>query len=1256
MRRRCAAATWVLIWLAAALPAWGQEADQWKAVADTGPFSLKPKKTRTIEFALDPMVEGRRVAVAFRAFARSKEVGGYRPAVHITVNGQYMRTNLLNRPRLLNKPIEFRFGLKGERRGTWGEDSRWKSVSFEGSALWTVCMADALDAIAKSREYAPKGLKDPATLIIDISDLIRPGRKNVVRIHNDTPDLTLEFDFARIQADRSVPYASAREMDVLRRKRRRKSECTYYTPERIAIGRENVKRYKWAQELFRRIMKGDRISYYTGAGKYVSANDFAAQSDEFMWLLQPTTKLPRHVLRGSKPLHCPIHGWEGRKAKWPGAAWCPWRIDPIKHPYKVQCLAGGEWLPTNDWHKGDMTSGEFPDDGSGILYKGKRYRVLQEYAHMVYGSVVIPCLRSLSQAYVLTGDRTYAHKGCILLARLASEYPNHEFRRDRLYDQRPLRRYRGRGTGMITDDIWECRCLEETAYAYDAFFDYMDNDPALLQFLKSKGLPVETADDLRAYIEDNLIRAGMKALLLKMICGNEGYHQAAAMACALVIDDFADVRVNTQHMVDYYYHGVGQAAYILSNGLTPDGGGHESPNYNRIKFNIIRAARLMEEIRKRHPDRFPKDRYPDIFGTPKAHAMFDYFIDVFMLDQFIPAIGDCSGIERLRRQEPRRYCYNAKDYLFAFQRYGDLRYARACTRPDGTFVEGELFEPYPADAINAALKKPESQIVRAPRFLDDYGLAILESGEGDHRRAVYLNYLSWPNHRQCENLSIGFFARGVDWLPDLGYPYTYTARWQWDSNSMAHNTVTVDETPPSRKTRGMGRLFASVDGVHVVTASHDPYPPDHEPTPAHFQKFRKGAKPCNIYERTLMLVDVDPQRFYVVDLFAVNGGEQHDQSWHGPLVSVQVPELNWQVQPQGTLAGPEVALFGRWTDRWGRKREDFPSFLAKIRRAQLAKPAVWTWNSGLPEGDALQLHLVPVGGPMEVIVGTGHAPARPKDWGLDYVIARRRAEGGRRSLFLTVLDAFQKAPVVREVRLLSEKPLQVAIVREDGQDEITFTLPDAPSRTTAFRPLGVRIRSRTGATVTRDVRIGACGRDGHPGYAKSIIRELDYATNRIGVAAVPGLEKDLAPGRVLRVFNAHRSALYRVLKTVREEDVLWITLDRTAQLGRAPVTEVGDGTLTLGARFIFANSGLDKEGRLLPARGGDRYRGSWVGDEKRLLQVRAIGKKEWRGTSARLFLEKSISASTLREWFRGRTVSLWQYGLGDRVEAARIAR
>lgn len=1013
-----------------------------------------------------------------------------------------------------------------------------------------------------------------------------------------------------------------------------KSGPTYYTPERLAAARENLARYEWARKVRTRIFEtGDQIRYYIGP-TYTSADKFAAQSDDFIWLLQPTTKIPRVAPRNRRAL-CPVHG---KKVKGYNA-WCPYNIDPINHPYQIQCMMGKEWYPSNKYHQGDMTSGEFPDDGSGILHKGERYYALREYAHMVYGSIVVPTLSSLSQGYQLTGDPKYARKGCILLARLATQYPNYgwagdtslglsaqphlENRFDRTYlgpwnNQHPD--IRGAHGGMITDMIWETFMLEATAYAYDGLYDYMDKDPSLIAFLKQKGMPIDNGKELREYIETYILRAGMRGLLLKEIEGNEGHHQASAMAVALVMDDYGEIRPNSGDMVEYTWHGHGNAANVMTNALHRDGGGHESPNYGKIKLDFIRAARLMERIREFRPGKFPEEKYPDIFASPKARAIFDYYIDIFVLDTFIPSIGDCGGIRAPYRRLKRDWSLLSHENLYAVQRWGDPRHARACTTPDGELVSGELWEPYPEKKIRELLKQPESQIVRASRLLDGYGVAILESGAYPRAHAAVLSYAGLTGHQQNDKLALGLFARGVEYLPDLGYPKTWNYRSQYDSNVMAHNTVAVDETETAYGAYGIGRLFASADGVHVIAASHDPYPP-------HFRLGRKDAQPVDVYERTVLMVDADGDRFYVVDYFAVRGGEQHDQSWHAMMVKPEAPKLDWRVQEQGTLAGPEVKRFAtKWTDRWGRQRNDFPAYVAGVRRAELTAPAVWRWKTGLPEGDALALHVLPLGGPAEVIMGRGRSPVRDE---LDYLLVRRVVKDGGASRFLTVLDAYQGAPVVCAVTLRSESPLVLEITRDGETDEITLHLPVGPTRTPAHRPLGVRVVTRRDGEVIRRVQFGQVEAD-MPGYVQSTVAAVKYQDKAMAVQYRPGFEDAFVHGRTLRIYNDLHSGLYRIEQVRREGDLLWLTLDHSALFARAKVVYPWLRELELNARVIMA----------------DRAPGTWVLEGDDALKVSCASR------NGMVMTQEKCTVEILREYYK-KVVSLWEYGVGDQVEIAR---
>ena len=1020
----------------------------------------------------------------------------------------------------------------------------------------------------------------------------------------------------------------------------------------------NVARYDWARNEKKRILEtGDPIRYYIGP-TYTAADRFVVQSDEFIWLLQPTTTIPRVVFPRDTRAVCPTCGDKVQKI----SVWNPWSIDPIKHPYKVRCPLCKQHFPSNEYHLGDMSSGEFADDGDGALHDGKRYYFLREYVHMVYGSVVIPTLRSLSQAYLLTNDPRYAHKGCILLARLATQYPNYgwdapdaalENRFDRTYlgpwkNQHP--HYSWKKGGMITDLIWETFCLEATAYAYDAFYEAL-GDPEVLAFVKARGMPVATGDDLRHYIETYIFRAAMRGIELGWIHGNEGFHQAAALAVALVLDDYSEQRPNSMDMVNYAYHGSGQAAFMIVNSTHRDGGGHESAGYNTIKLDFIRVNRLMEEVRRRHPARFPKDTYPDLFDNPKGKAIFDHHIDMLIDGRFIVNVGDAGNLALPSRHTKPMFSFLRSENLYAVQRYNDPRHARACTGPDGALALGELWEPYPEEQVRSLLATPESRIVRNSRLLDGYGLGILESGDEDQRRAISLSYANLRGHQQQDELFLSFWARGVELLDDIGYPRTWDHRWQFDANSLAHNTVTVDETQSNgTKFGGMGRLFAVRDGVHVLAASHTPY---------HGVALPSDGT-VDLYERTVLLVDVDAERFFVVDLFAVGGGVQHDQSWHALLTQPEPPDLDWAVQQGGTLAGPDVPEFGTWKDRWGRERGDFPCYVTQVRRATLASPAAWTWPTGLPEGDTVRLTLVPLDGPAEVVMGQGSTPVA-RQHKLDFVLVRRTVPEGTASRFMTLLEGYQKTPVIQGVKLLSETPLVLEVAVAGGVEEITLNIPEGPSRPTSHRPISVRVRSRRGEAWTRDIRIGTDA-DGRPGYVQTRIAAVNYAARQLAVPATRVHEAALAVDRTIRIHNSGRSGLYRIEAVQRDEGRLWLTLDHSALLARERVTGIREGQVLLGALapvspatagrehgswvsgqhvLTFAGGTIDPQGAFT---GDCAFAGAWLGEGAAARRLRGATR------SGTLVLAEPEDIAALGKDFGDKVASVWEYGVGDSVE------
>ncbi len=1001
-------------------------------------------------------------------------------------------------------------------------------------------------------------------------------------------------------------------------KKTTKTYRTFYTPDRIARAKRLIAAHPWAQRISARIFRtGDPYSYYCSAG-YIAADMLCALSDDTVWELQPPTTIGRFIHPKEGANLCPVHGTEIRKFN----AFNAWRIDPLNHPYKVQCPVGGEWYPSNDFHKGDMASGDYPDDGEGYVRDGISYFFLREYAHMVYGSFVMPSLRALAEAYALTDEARYGRAGCILLSRLAQQYPNYGWDRDdtaledrtdcTLMAKWGCRLPVGGGTGahnnpeggLITAIPWEGNCLQQTALICDALWPYMDRDPAMLEYLRGKGLPAGDGAALREYIYSYILRAGARALMDGRIeTTNEGVNHRVAATLALVMDDFSDRHPNSPDLLDYAFYSRKGAENLIMNGLYPDGGGHESIFYNSSKFGLILMARRFEELAALHPDMHLRERYFDFFAQPKARALFDHFIEIQTGDSIYPLLGDAWPPALGRRMCKAVSSMPSHHLLYAADRLDHPRYAGACLADDGDVLGGDIWEAFPEEKIRRLAAMPEAAIARQSRLVDPYGAAILETGDFARRRCVSLNYSDLIGHRQQDPLNMEVQACHVPLLLDPGYPQSWDYRWQWDANSMAHNTVTVDETQPPLnclnapidplyvRGPGTGELAPPSDmgapghahwlvagaGVHAVMIAHE-----------HYRGVTLGhcdATPVRIYQRMTLMIDLNAHRSYIVDLFSVDGGEQHDQTWHAfPTAHIVAPDLPWRAQNGGTLAGGNIALYGGYTDRWGRiyEKGNAPSFFSDIRRADLSSSACWTWPTDLPEGDALDVHLVPLAPDMEIIMAKGSTPIRKPE---DYLIVRRMAFDGGMSRFLTVLEPRQGEASIADIRLIphgSEDDRACAVsleigFRDGNVHRLSLNPDECPAESPACGASGFRLEVLRDGTIARSMVAGNVGMEHDPGWIHArvmAIEEPDSAAPRITVSL--GSDDDcphLAEGRWIRIHSEARGAMYRIVRCRRmRSTVCELTLDKTLLLSRGQVAGFRDNMLMLQDRLPLAKS------------------------------------------------------------------------------------
>lgn len=272
-----------------------------------------------------------------------------------------------------------------------------------------------------------------------------------------------------------------------------KTTPTLYTPEKVAAARRNVTQFGWAQEA--------RDAAIT------LADPLVAQGDEWLWHLVSGQGVPRSYAVNQE-LGSPITGQDiYRFGNY------PWLATPLTDPWKLVDPSVPEdsdqprIYPTNDfgafYASGLDEHGNFNrdradqsllvnelypemgptwgvDDGFGwIDDNGDKWTFIAYYNHWlvwysattIYAEVpsIYNGLRALRDAYITTGDISYARAGLILLDRIADVYPS--------MDTEPYKRADGyfhsdgsSGKGKVVGCIWETGVAQTLCDAYDAFF------------------------------------------------------------------------------------------------------------------------------------------------------------------------------------------------------------------------------------------------------------------------------------------------------------------------------------------------------------------------------------------------------------------------------------------------------------------------------------------------------------------------------------------------------------------------------------------------------------------------------------------------------------------------------------------------------------------------------------------------------------------------------------------------------------------
>ena len=625
----------------------------------------------------------------------------------------------------------------------------------------------------------------------------------------------------------------------------RKTGRSYFTDAMVGTARRNLERYP---EL---------------ASSVRGSTPFDAMDDEELWRALPSWNVPRQCYSNWPCPHCGA-------AIFSKSGFYPWRRSAT-HPFKCVCPLCGTLFPTNDWRADDFTSGEYPDDGWGYdPGTGERadfHGWVAHYTHHVAWHGSAGKIRTLGLRYLMDADESAAHRAALLLVRMAYVYPGMNMRW-----QQVRSRYLRPGR-LLIDGNWERNdVLIPALQTYDAIFDWIARDSALVAFVRTKDPTVSGAADIHRLLDTCLVQLlGADWLNRELSGGNQGAREedlAQYVSCA-GMGPVGD-RWLEELFTHAYNSGMNRGGFddetlvntLSREGLTLVAGLGYAMGYTRSKSDMAEIlSRLSSERWAGRCNLYDPALYP------KVRAEYDAWIDMLAAGQFGPSYGD-SGGGRAARYPRGLPASLVVPYSRAYRRWPTDRIARALYRAGR--CPPLLFEPDVWPDVEAHVKRVGPGPSLQSRVLDGAGFVFLESRSQaeklEQRAAIALRYGYAVGHHHQDNLNIEMWAHGQVVSPELGYPCW--AHPMGNTSFVAHhNTGMIDRAAQyaGGTAKGTLELFSPAPEASFADVSAAP-----------------SGFPNRVYRRAVCLADAPDGNVYLLDVLRLAGGTTRTYCFHGP--------------------------------------------------------------------------------------------------------------------------------------------------------------------------------------------------------------------------------------------------------------------------------------------------------------------------------------------------------------------------------------
>ncbi len=990
-------------------------------------------------------------------------------------------------------------------------------------------------------------------------------------------------------------------------------------------------------------------------------------SDEDIWAVQPDSTIPRcHCLNLRHG--CPIHGTEIYRFN----AYYPW-IKNAARPWQVECPIGGELYPSNDFGNDDFTSGDFPDDGIGggyISEEGVHYGFVGELAQ-AQADRALRIAPACADGYLATADLRYVHKALVAMCRIAAEYAylatmtqhrhrNSQSQVERLgpapFAEGPCLHRSGFTLYSITQPVYQTRMAE----AYDAIWPAIDQVPEIIPFLQAKGFDIETPEDVRRFIEENLFAVWIQGSFDRSTWSNE---PRTVMGLARIAECLNYERGTD--IMDWVYQGDGNRARMRSfvtNAYFRDGAPYEaSGHYNGVHLSYLGPLMdSIEHIRSMRPELYTEEQYPSPTAPRRYRHIFDFSMDTVTLDRSYPKVGDDTyhrgGAYNLSYPHyvvpEKRTWQNGGPQAFehAYKITAEPKYAWALANAPGW--QPSLEFPYSREQIETAAAAWPDDWNDASSLHDGYGLAILRSGEAEHKRALWMMYGHARGHIHDDIMDLGLGAYGSEILGCFGYP-----RGGWEKSWATHNLAR--QFFPYVQMSATAQLFADAAPVQLGEILA--------------QGFEDRVSAGQSYlvlddhwqRRMLALVDVSDDQFYCLDLYRLHGGEQHWWSFHCQEGEFSTEGLDLVKQPAGTLAGPEVPYGdSTWIKEHAQAEMSVPKaryepmwifpHLYNVERATPTGP--WSADWQLKNSEGLHFRMtIPQANTAEVLITDGKRDAGSSPFEMKMVLMRNHNQdeaAPAQTQIVNVMELYRGEPVIKSVRSLEVSGADEAgfeayglvIELSNGRTDTIFAAAEPATAHTAAG--GFEFAGRFGlyseqegkparAVLIGGTRLTKNGRgivtDAHEYRAE--VAAVDRATETVTVSPAPENAEAL-PGQYIYIVNPLRRIAYKVVAAEANGDSARLRLDLDSRIGTGQVTGHSDHLVKTTTPF--------------PLSGYRYYHGARLVNAERTAEYRIVDVRAGALIDSQAHPECPVEKLE-QEFPAGSWFDVYDYGVGDEV-------